>query len=84
MSLISVLRPSQISIFLKSTNFNLVVNRTVKRYEYPPLKSEELSETVTKGGGPGGQKVNKATNCCQLKHLPTGKELSSNYFIISR
>jgi protein subunit release factor B len=44
----------------------------VKKFEYPPLNPAEIVEQVTKGGGPGGQKVNKATNCCQLKHIPTG------------
>ena len=78
MSLTSVLRLSQISNFLKSTTFVLELSRTVKRYEYPPLIPEEISETVTKGGGPGGQKVNKATNCCQLKHIPTGKNFVKN------
>jgi peptide chain release factor len=39
-----------------------------------------------KGSGPGGQKINKSSTCCQLKHIPTGltvscqrfRELSSN------
>lgn len=43
-----------------------------KRFEYPPLKEEELQEQLTKGSGPGGQSVNKTTNCVVLKHIPTG------------
>lgn len=54
-----------------SKNFHL--SQPVNKFEYPALNPDELIEQVTKGGGPGGQKVNKATNCCQLKHIPTGK-----------
>jgi protein subunit release factor B len=43
-----------------------------KRIELPPLNEEELEESFIKGGGPGGQKINKSANCCQLKHIPTG------------
>ena len=43
-----------------------------KRLEFPPLNEEELEESFIKGGGPGGQKINKSVNCCQLKHKPTG------------
>ena len=39
---------------------------------FSKLKEEEIRETFTGGSGPGGQKLNKATNRCQLKHLPTG------------
>ena len=57
---------------LKAITCHLDLSHSIKKYEYPPLKPDELVEQVTKGGGPGGQKVNKATNCCQLKHIPTG------------
>jgi hypothetical protein len=40
--------------------------------QYPPLNEDEIVEVFAKGSGPGGQKVNKATNRCQLKHIPTG------------
>jgi len=32
----------------------------------------DIEEKFVKGGGSGGQKVNKAVNAVQLKHLPTG------------
>ena len=32
----------------------------------------ELEEKFVRGFGKGGQKVNKTSNCVELKHLPTG------------
>lgn len=46
--------------------------RHLKEPAYPPLNEEEIREIFAKGSGPGGQKLNKATNRCQLKHIPTG------------
>ena len=39
---------------------------------YPPLVESELDETFIRGSGPGGQCVNKLSNCVMLRHLPTG------------
>jgi protein subunit release factor B len=50
-----------------------------KEPEFPPLNENELIEIYAKGTGPGGQKVNKATNRCQLKHIPTGITVSSHH-----
>ena len=36
------------------------------------LNDSDIEENFIKGGGPGGQSVNKSTNCVQLKHKPTG------------
>ena len=33
---------------------------------------EDLIETFIRGSGNGGQKVNKTSNCVQLRHIPTG------------
>ncbi|XP_019890148.1 mitochondrial translation release factor in rescue [Musca domestica] len=38
---------------------------------YPKLIEEELEETFTRGSGPGGQAVNKTSNCVLLRHIPT-------------
>ncbi len=70
------------SLFLRSSlhkNFaQLIAIRTLKEPVYPPLDETEIREIYTKGSGPGGQKVNKATNRCELKHLPTGIIVSSH------
>ena len=36
------------------------------------INEADLDEVFISGSGPGGQSVNKAVNCCQLKHKPTG------------
>ncbi|KAK4529542.1 hypothetical protein CCYA_CCYA01G0399 [Cyanidiococcus yangmingshanensis] len=36
------------------------------------LDEKEVEETFVKGGGPGGQKVNKTSSCVILRHIPTG------------
>lgn len=38
---------------------------------YPKLNEEELEEYFTRGSGPGGQAVNKTSNCVLLRHKPT-------------
>ncbi|XP_066227192.1 mitochondrial translation release factor in rescue isoform X1 [Saccopteryx leptura] len=37
-----------------------------------PLDESELEEQFVKGHGPGGQAINKTSNCVVLKHLPSG------------
>lgn len=40
----------------------------------PPvvLNEDDIVETFVRGGGPGGQKINKTASCVMLKHIPTG------------
>lgn len=33
---------------------------------------EDIDEKFVRGGGSGGQKINKTSNTVQLKHVPTG------------
>lgn len=44
----------------------------VRFYHEVHLNEDEMEETFIKGWGKGGQKVNKSSNCVQLKHKPTG------------
>ena len=39
----------------------------------PKIHEKDLEEQFVSGSGPGGQNVNKSTNCVVLKHKPTGK-----------
>ncbi|MBT3293280.1 peptide chain release factor-like protein [Candidatus Peregrinibacteria bacterium] len=36
------------------------------------IDPSDIEEVFTKGGGPGGQKVNKTSSCVELFHKPTG------------
>ncbi|KAK9448660.1 RF-1 domain-containing protein [Limtongia smithiae] len=42
----------------------------------PTVPEEEIEEVFIKGGGKGGQKINKTNNKVQLKHIPTGIVMS--------
>ena len=44
----------------------------LKMAEELDIDPEDIEEHHTRGGGPGGQKINKATNCVELHHVPTG------------
>lgn len=46
--------------------------KTIDKSKVPELDESDLEEKFISGSGPGGQKVNKAVNCCQLRHKPTG------------
>jgi peptide chain release factor len=37
--------------------------------------AEDVEEKFIRGGGAGGQKINKTASCVWLKHLPTGIEV---------
>ncbi|XP_055709567.1 mitochondrial translation release factor in rescue [Phlebotomus papatasi] len=45
---------------------------TIDRSRFPRLLEEDLDENFVRGSGPGGQAVNKTSNCCVLRHKPTG------------
>jgi protein subunit release factor B len=44
----------------------------LQSYDVSSMDSSVLTETFSKGGGKGGQKVNKTNNCVLLRHEPTG------------
>lgn len=54
----------------------------MKKTQYPPrpkLIETEITEVFLKGGGKGGQKINKTNSKVQLKHLPTGIVVESQF-----
>ena len=44
------------------------------------LNETDLQESFKKGGGPGGQKINKSTSAVQLFHIPTGIRVETQRF----
>lgn len=42
------------------------------RMERLGVREEDLVETFVRGGGPGGQKINKTSSCVSLFHAPSG------------
>jgi len=71
-----LLRPCPTRVF--STSSNALKEKTAylaklaARKPPPVLLESDLEESFIKGSGPGGQKINKTSNCVQLKHKPTG------------
>lgn len=49
-----------------------------KDYQFPELVESDLEEKFVIGSGPGGQAVQKTSNCCVLKHIPTGIVVKSH------
>lgn len=47
-------------------------NPTKSKKEPLLLDTKHILETFIRGSGPGGQAINKLSNCVQLKHTPTG------------
>ena len=39
------------------------------------LRTEDVEERFVRGGGPGGQKINKTSSTVCLRHKPTGVEV---------
>ncbi|GAB0088094.1 probable peptide chain release factor C12orf65 homolog, mitochondrial [Sergentomyia squamirostris] len=44
---------------------------TIDLSKVPQLREDDLEETFVRGSGPGGQAVNKTSNCVVLRHKPT-------------
>jgi protein subunit release factor B len=62
--------------------FGVTAWRAIKANKLPPrpkINEHEIEEVFLKGGGKGGQKINKTNSKVQLKHIPTGLVVSSQY-----
>jgi protein subunit release factor B len=44
----------------------------IERMERLGVREDDLRETFVRSSGPGGQKVNKASSCVHLVHMPSG------------
>jgi len=42
---------------------------------YLGIREEDIEEKFVRSGGKGGQRVNKASTCVYLRHLPSGIEV---------
>jgi len=42
------------------------------------LREDDVEERFIRGGGPGGQKVNRSASCVYLRHKPTGLEVKTH------
>ncbi len=47
----------------------------LKRMRKLRLREEDLEESFIRGGGPGGQKINKTSSTVVLRHVPSGIEV---------
>ena len=69
--------------FQKTTSpFGLLSVKFCEQIKQVVLCESELEEKFVKGFGKGGQKVNKTSNCVELKHLPTGITVKVDNYII--
>jgi protein subunit release factor B len=49
--------------------------RLKEKMEALGIREEDIEEKFVRSSGRGGQKVNKASTCVYLKHIPTGTEV---------
>lgn len=66
--------------FIKKFHSSAIV--CIKKHEFPPrykVPETEIEEKFIKGGGKGGQKINKTNSKVQLKHIPTGIVVNSQF-----
>lgn len=61
--------------YVNMINFGVTEHKKqelIQRMQNCNLLESDLEEKFIRSGGPGGQKVNKASTCVYLKHIPTG------------
>ncbi|XP_061394614.1 mitochondrial translation release factor in rescue [Musca vetustissima] len=76
-NVVNALRQTPVALMKPTTPQYAITSLRFKHHQqldysrYPKLIEEELEETFTRGSGPGGQAVNKTSNCVLLRHIPT-------------
>lgn len=55
------------------TTFYAISKKDLDYSSFPKLNEDDLEEQFVRGSGPGGQSVNKTSNCVVIVHKPTGK-----------
>lgn len=59
-------------IIVQRLNSIIRLKTTLDYSRIPKLSENDLEEKFVRGHGPGGQSVQKTSNCVVLTHLPTG------------
>lgn len=68
-------RPVYVALYSQFSAHHTSVSRWKQSVDYsrvPVLREEDLEEKFVRGSGPGGQSVNKTSNACVLRHIPSG------------
>jgi protein subunit release factor B len=52
--------------------------KTLRRMAALKIRPEDLEETFSRSGGPGGQHVNKVSTACTIRHLATGVSITAS------
>ncbi|XP_059607674.1 mitochondrial translation release factor in rescue [Phlebotomus argentipes] len=53
-------------------SLSIACKSTIDYSRVPRILDEDVEVSFVRGSGPGGQAVNKTSNCCVLRHKPTG------------
>lgn len=61
-----------------SISTNSSSKKTIDYSRVPVLNEDDLQESFVRGSGPGGQAVNKTSNCVVLRHTPTNLIVKSH------
>lgn len=54
-----------------STSNSSSSKKSIDYSRVPTINEDDLEEKFVRGSGPGGQAVNKTSNCVVLRHIPT-------------
>lgn len=69
-------------ILLNQSIKKIITELKINRKEIV-LKESDLEESFVKGGGPGGQAVNKTNNAVWVRHIPSGFQVKVNKWILT-
>jgi len=68
----STVTSQNIAILKKEISKNSSAPYEDEKKSFDSIPENDFEEKFIRGSGPGGQKVNKTSNCVELRHKPTG------------
>jgi len=68
----STVTSQNIAILKKEISKNSAAPYEDEKKSFDSIPENDFEEKFIRGSGPGGQKVNKTSNCVELRHKPTG------------